>query len=108
MLYAEYDEKGKISAAHTTPREPGQVPMTDKELQAFLKSSVEKSDYKELLRELDTGMIRALEDVVELLMAKNVIMFTDLPEQVQNKLNEKKAIRSKLRDDNQIVVDDIV
>jgi hypothetical protein len=43
---------------------------------------------------LDEEFIRVLEDLIDVLIAKNVLRMTDLPEEVQSKL----LIRRQLRD----------
>ena len=43
---------------------------------------------------LDADFIRVLEDLIDVLIAKNVLRMTDLPEEVQSKL----LIRRQLRD----------
>ena len=44
---------------------------------------------------LDRDFIRAIEDVIELLMAKNLILFTDLPAKVQEKLLRRREVRQQ-------------
>lgn len=52
---------------------------------------------KEALDSSDEDLIRVIEDVVEVLIEKNLIMFTDLPEAAQLKLNSRSRIRHDLR-----------
>lgn len=44
----------------------------------------------------DLKLIRAIEDVIDLLIAKNVICITDLPAAVQSKLTERRSLRHSL------------
>ncbi len=44
----------------------------------------------------DMKMIRAIEDVIDLLITKNVICITDLPAAVQSKLMERRSLRHSL------------
>jgi hypothetical protein len=44
----------------------------------------------------DQALIRVLEDLIETLVAKNVIHFTDLPEAAQTKLLERRSLRRSL------------
>ena len=44
----------------------------------------------------DLKMIRVIEDVIDILIAKNVIMFSELPLPVQEKILQKKGQREKL------------
>ncbi len=41
----------------------------------------------------DVEMARVLEDVIDILMEKQVFVFTELPEPVQDKLNKRKQLR---------------
>ena len=45
------------------------------------------------LSSLDREFIRVIEDVIELLISKNLILFTDLPQAVQAKLNRRNEVR---------------
>ena len=47
----------------------------------------------------DTTLIRVLEDLVNLLVKKNLIQFTELPEAAQHKLMARKEFRSRLQQD---------
>lgn len=44
----------------------------------------------------DLRLIRAIEDVIDLLIQKNIICITDLPPAVQNKLMERRSLRCSL------------
>ena len=44
----------------------------------------------------DLKMIRVIEDVIDILMAKNLIIFSDLPSAVQEKILKQKGRREKL------------
>lgn len=44
---------------------------------------------------LDADFVRVLEDVIETLMARNVIAVTDLPENAQAKLFARKSFRER-------------
>jgi len=49
------------------------------------------------LQESDAEVARITEDLVYLLVKKNVILFTELPEVVQEKLISREKLRSKLQ-----------
>lgn len=79
------------------------------ELQGFLLQ-LKGEDLPEALGSLietDQGLIRVLEDLVDTLIAQDLIHFTDLPEAAQNKLLQRRSLRSSvnalklLRDDDQ-------
>lgn len=58
--------------------------------------SHETVDALERLADSDQGMVRVLEDLIETLIAKNLIRFTDLPEAAQAKLLERRSLRSSV------------
>jgi len=45
---------------------------------------------------LDADFVRVLEDVIDTLIARNVINITDLPDQAQAKLFARKSFRERL------------
>jgi hypothetical protein len=44
----------------------------------------------------DLKLIRAIEDIIDLMISKNVIIFSDLPPAVQQKVLKKRGYREKL------------
>ena len=61
------------------------------------------------LAESDQGMVRVVEDLVDLLINKDLIRFTDLPDAAQKKLLERRKLRRSvdalnlLDDDSEII-----
>jgi len=106
MLFAVRDENGRVTAVTNNPTSPDQQQIPELELIDFLSKSSDFSSFKRLLTHLDTGTIRVLEDLIDLLIEKNVIMFTDLPMEAQNKLGERKLIRRHLHDSPPIIDDE--
>ena len=49
------------------------------------------------LRDSDLGFIRVLEDVVDLLVEQQVIQLGDLPQDAQDKITQRKQLRSLLQ-----------
>lgn len=43
----------------------------------------------------DLAFVRVVEDILEVLLNKGIITFTDLPEAAQQKVMERKSLRSK-------------
>ncbi len=105
MLYAERNELGKITAVRTTPATPDQEQITDEELIDFFNESGNAASYQTLLSLLDTRIVRVLDDLIDVLVDKNVIRFTDLPIDAQKKIGERKKIRQKLQSAGGIMVD---
>jgi hypothetical protein len=79
----------------------------DEEIIDFLNKSVDTDPWMQLLSLSDIGIIRILEDMIDLLIKKNIILFTELPEEAQKKIRERKQLREKISPD-QLVVDDIL
>ena len=109
MLYVERDVEGRIIAMHSTPQANAAEAKTvvDEEILDFLNKTV-SADYRKLLLSLsDMGIIRLLEDLIDLLIRKHVISFTELPEQAQDRIRERKRLRESITSQN-LTVDDII
>ncbi len=109
MLYIERDKVGNIIALHVKPESNAreQKAIMDEEILEFLNKSVDTDPWVQLLSLSDMSIIRILEDLIDLLIRKNVIMLTDLPEEAQSKIRERKRVRKKI-DPNHLMVDDIL
>jgi len=109
MLYVERDDAGNIISVHNKP-EPGageQKSIMDAELLEFLNKNVEADPRTQLLSLSDMGVIRILEDLIGILIRKNIILFTELPEEAQKKIRNRKRLREKISPDH-LMVDDIL
>jgi hypothetical protein len=98
MLYVERNSAGDIIALHIKP-EPHvheQKSIMDEEILQFLNKNVDTDPWIQLLSLSDIGIIRILEDLIDVLIRKNIILFTDLPEEAQAKINERRRVREKL------------
>jgi len=98
MIYVKRTADGDISQIEFSPV-PGfeQSNLFDPEIGAFLQNSSENDQLiKGVLERVDMEMGRVLEDLIDVLVDKGVMNFTDLPEVVQNKLLFKKSIRQAL------------
>ncbi len=69
------------------------VAPTDAEVAAFMG---EVSNQANPLRQTDAGVVRVLEDLVDVLINRGLIQFTDLPEAAQAKLLERRQTRATL------------
>ena len=65
---------------------------TSKEYLDFLERSLTKSDP---FRESDIHLARVLEDLITLLIERNMIRFTDFPAGAQKRLNDRESLRKK-------------
>jgi len=68
---------------------------------AFLEAELIKHSP---FRESDIHLARVLEDLIDLLISRNVIRFTDFPAAAQKRLTEREAMRNK---DKSLSFDDI-
>jgi len=109
MLYVERAGDGKIIALHsnTHPNTEEHKSTIDEEILEFLHTTVSADSRKLLLSLSDMGIIRLIEDLIDLLIKKNVIFFTELPEQARERITERKRIREKMASP-QLMVDDIL
>ncbi|RPH52047.1 MAG: hypothetical protein EHM85_04410 [Desulfobacteraceae bacterium] len=109
MLYVERARDGKIIALHNSPRPNAgeQKSVMDEEILDFLHTAVSADSRKMLLALSDMGIIRLLEDLIDLLIQKNVIIFTELPEQAQERITERKRLRKTVAAQD-LMVDDIL
>jgi hypothetical protein len=111
MFYADRDKDGKIIAirAGSAIKTEGIEPLSAQELEDFLSGEYGSGAYESLLRAADLKMIRVLEDLIEVLVRKNVIMLTDLPREARDKLGLRKEARKRLQESSpDITVDDIL
>jgi|SRR5690554_3831187 len=69
------------------------LPDQAKELDEFMHSS--KDHHQKMLIQSDLEMARVLEDVVNLLIERHVIRFTDLPEAAQSKMLSRRHLRNR-------------
>ena len=109
MLYVERDSKGSIIALHGIPR-PGITEVKsafDQELIDFVSQNVGDDSLKLLLSLTDIETVRILEDLIDLLVRKKIIMFTELPEKAQERIRERKRIRKQMVSQT-LMVDDIL
>lgn len=107
MLYIERNSDGTIAAIHKapTPDATEQKTLLDEEIIAFLSKDTEIDSWIQLLSLSDVSIIRVIEDLIDVLIKKNIIMLTDLPEGARDKLKERKRVREKMESDPFIVKD---
>lgn len=101
MPYVQRDSSGKVTALFNE-RPAGDAEFllpTDPDVFLFLNSGVEGSVDEDqlLLASLDSKMIRVLDDLVELLIEKQVIVFTELPVEARQKILARKKTRGRLQ-----------
>lgn len=95
MVYIKRDEKGHICAVynHETPDVTEQIDIKSPELMDFL-IACDKELYLKFLQS-DLQFIRVIEDVIVILIEKNIITITDFPQSVIDKLLTRQTVRKK-------------
>src|SRR5262245_24114910 len=96
MPYVRRGSAGEIDAMSDAPGRgfDEELPPNDVEFQRFL-ARFEPS--RDALAGTDQSFIRVLEDLIELLIARGVIRFTDLPGPAQAKMMARQQMREALR-----------
>ncbi len=94
MPYIKRDEHGRIVMVDLEPGEGLlEVSANSPEMIEFMKGmGMEQGS----LQQSDMRLVRVLEDLVDLLIARDVIRFTDLPQAAQEKLLERRSMRQSL------------
>ncbi|MDL2284591.1 hypothetical protein LJC19_05560 [Oxalobacter sp. OttesenSCG-928-P03] len=111
MPYAIRNENGEIIALTATPNGENDtfLAFDDPDVLTFLTSGLASNDpqrkYNELLAQ-DFQQIRIVEDLIDLLTAKGIILFSELPAAAQDKILRKKTRREEFDQSNDILVDD--
>ncbi|MFT6289330.1 MAG: hypothetical protein ACJA09_004098 [Alcanivorax sp.] len=105
MPFVKRNEQGGIAAVSQS-QEPGfdeELAADDLELAAYIAGLEQGSSS---LSATDSDFVRVLEDVVQLLVDKSVILFTDLPESAQKKMLYRQRLRSKMGEKLDLLGDD--
>lgn len=95
-MFIKRNESGEIVQVSREATEECRefAPPCSPELQAFVGDDDELKN--QALSKSDLDFVRVLEDVIDVLMDKGVISFTDLPEPAQRKLMERQSLRQRL------------
>ncbi len=95
MPYIKRNAQGAIEAVSLVANSECREPIAEdaNELLAFHNSALAGQNTFDLS---DRNFIRVLEDVVDLLMERDVIRLTDFPEAAQQKLLERRSLRHSL------------
>ncbi|SMC18028.1 hypothetical protein SAMN02745857_00453 [Andreprevotia lacus DSM 23236] len=94
MPYALRAADGTIKALFQSAEGEAQeyLPQGSPEVQAFLGLAADTA----ALGDLDQDLIRVLEDLIDVLIHKNLLRITDLPPEAQSKLLTRKRVRNQL------------
>lgn len=96
MLYIKLTENEEIEEIDFYPKTGLQeISLHDPKLSQYIHNSENSEEIVQtVLNGLDLDMVRVIEDVIDILIDKNIMLFTDLPTPVQNKILFKKTIRN--------------
>lgn len=104
MLYVERGNDGKIIAVRNTPSPAAKEQKTvlDEEVLTFLDTADSRG---QLMAMTDIATVRIIEDLIDLLVHKNIINFTELPEHAQQRIRTRKNLREKIVSQDLLVHD---
>jgi hypothetical protein len=95
MPYVTRDSQGLIDAVfRDTVTGAEALPADHPEVLAFLGHDEE---HQHRFASMDANLVRVLEDLVDVLIDRNVIRITDLPLEAQQKLFERKHFRDRIK-----------
>lgn len=109
MPYVNRDNKGAIVAVAQRSDEQHQEYLgpTSEELIRFVSAIDCKIQSRSALAESDRDLARVTEDLIKLLISKNLLVFTELPQAVQDKLLGREKLRTSLLvEKNSFLIDD--
>ncbi|MFZ4625400.1 MAG: hypothetical protein ACOYNF_14335 [Rhodoferax sp.] len=100
-LFCRRDEVGNIVGITQEPLSADQmiaehwqaVSSSDEQVRQFLSGD---TDHVNLLSQTDVGLARVLEDLIDVLITRGILQFTDLPQAAQVKLLERRQSRASL------------
>lgn len=98
VVYVQRDENGLILRVEPKPFDEmtDQLAVQSEELEEWLCAREEVQRRLQHLRSTDADMVRVVEDLVALLVERDVIRFTDLPEFARRKLDERALDRAEI------------
>jgi len=101
MPYVLRNSDGRIIGLSEQDEEGGceELSLSHPDVAAFLEAA------KHQLSSSDTETIRVIEDLVDILIQKKLLLFTDLPAAAQQKLSERQRMRSELNVLGNLMVD---
>ena len=108
MAYIERSEEGQITAVFETAQDNAQefLSLDSPELINYLTQNASSEDARKILSTSDVSLIRVLEDLINTLIDKKIILFTDLPMAAREKLSNREKIRGHLNSLENLMGDD--
>ena len=108
MVFIERDDNGEIVALHrSATQEAGEeLGIINREVIEFLGAEPGNDSLTEALANSDLETVRVIEDVIDLLIQKKILLLTELPVAAQEKLRSRRVIRKKLAEQDFMLGED--
>ncbi len=108
MPYVRRDDHGNIIELRRDPVDDQDqyVAVSDPGVLTFLFDHGSEDSAREFLAVSDTELSRVLEDLVAVLIERELIRLTDLPPDAQRKLNLRARARTAMHDDRPFSLDE--
>lgn len=106
MPFVVRDDMGAVSQLRDTGDAGGEWLDVDHPDVAVFLQRLSSKRAKQALLDTDNDMVRVIDDLVDLLVANQVLIFTELPERVQTKLLDRKQLRKEVNALQNLMVDD--
>ncbi|AYF34510.1 tryptophan synthase subunit beta like protein [Vreelandella alkaliphila] len=94
MLYIKRNAQGEIVMLSKEPSPECNDTINDDSPEVFAFLAEQTGQSAQFIAS-DLAFVRVVEDMLEVLLEKGVISFTDLPPAAQGKIMERKSLRSK-------------
>ena len=108
MPYVVRDKNGCVVSVIASPssEDNGRLEASDASIKDLLRNDSVTKELQEVLVASDLSFVRVLEDLISVLLDKEILLLTELPEAAQEKILERKHIRRKISDLSRLVVDE--
>jgi len=96
MVYTQRDSSGKLLRVsfNAFPGMTAEEPETPDDVSIWLRAQEEMRHHLEKLHQSDIATVRVLEDLINVLVEKNIIDYADLPATAREKLDERALVRA--------------
>ncbi|QEY64077.1 tryptophan synthase subunit beta [Metapseudomonas lalkuanensis] len=107
MVYVQRDEKGRVLRVEHEPFDnmTQSMPANDPEVRTWFASR-SLHDHLMSLQHSDLELVRVIEDLVQVLVSRGVMNYTDLPAPARHKLQHRANTRSQVEDLGELVPED--
>ena len=108
MPYVTRDESGLVSGIFLRAQSVQSefLPNDHPDIIRFFGGALPQNMKNSVLMDLTQSDIRVIEDLIDILIKKNYLTFTDLPSKVREKIISRNDARGRLAVTNDIVVSD--